>query len=400
MPRRILVVDDELAGLRRVHVEGSSGTFYDVLADPTDKRFENLMGVAITVPAAQPFVQDEVSAAAYFATDAAVPELLLSAQLKEAASAPLRELLDPVWDREKRINALRAHFLSAFPAPDFVVDFAGAPRPGLAAVTEVAALFLDLFLEDGSPAPVDGAKGYLRGLSEQAGDTVLPPIVLMSTHVELQQHRRTFSEGSRISAAGLMILPKEKISDQQFGSTGLRLSFDQLSRQSSTAHSMRRFLSSWTAALERALVDTSKTLWNLDASAMQQIHLASVRDDDPYDEHLGELLSREHLYRVESDSDVRSRLQKLDLTFREHLIGSEIGNRLIAPLTDVSNARALMSHFTWMGSLPVVPLVSYLDAENAERISRSLPFGSVLCGRSLAQKDRCLVHITQQCDLK
>ena len=36
MARLILVVDDELAGLRRVHVEGTVADFYDAVADPND----------------------------------------------------------------------------------------------------------------------------------------------------------------------------------------------------------------------------------------------------------------------------------------------------------------------------------------------------------------------------
>jgi hypothetical protein len=158
---------------------------------------------------------------------------------------------------------------------------------------------------------------------------------------------------------------------------------------------MRRFMASWTRAMESATANTAKALWNLDASAMQQFHLASVRDADPYDEHLSELLRRDHLFRVESDVDVAARVQQLDASFRDSSRRSprEIGNRLIAPLTDVANARAFMSHFTWLGALPSERLVTFHDSENAERISRSLPFGSVLCGSTIGSGARCLVHV-------
>ena len=36
--------------------------------------------------------------------------------------------------------------------------------------------------------------------------------------------------------------------------------------------------------MQSANANTAKALWNLDASAMQQFHLASVRDADPYDD--------------------------------------------------------------------------------------------------------------------
>jgi hypothetical protein len=401
MVRRILVVDDELAGLRKVHVEGVVPNFYETIADTTDERFESLWQVAQQVQSAQPFVVDENGAAAYFDTDEAVRDVLLNPAFEASAGQPLKDLLAPFHARSARVEALRSQFLSAFPAPEFLVEFAGAPRPAYDVVAQYEALFLDLFLEDGAAAPVDVMKSYLEALAEQAAAQPLPPIVLMSMHDELSEHKRDFSEGARISAAGLMVLPKGKIAEPQFGAVGLRLSFDQLSRQSGVAHSMRLFIGVWMQALSQATEGTSKTLWNLDASAMQQIHLASVRDDDPYDEHLNELLSREHLFRVESDHDVGLRIGELDEQFRGLLAADtrEIGNRLIAPMTDVDTSRALMSHFTWLGSRPTAPFLRYLPEESAENVSRTLPFGSVLCGPVITENSRCLVHITQQCDL-
>lgn len=421
MPKLILVVDDELQGLRVTHVQGVVPNFYEVLSDTTDPRFESLLGVARTVSRRQreeaqarqpqrggelledvdPRVADDESAAVYFASDNAVQDLLLSAEFAAGASPELKELVSPFLARAQRVDRLRADFLSAFPQPDFEVQFVGAPRPTLDGVVRCAAVFFDLFLEDGAFAPVDALQQYLKTLVGQAGDAVLPPMVVMSLHAELNEHKRKFSERAGISAAGLMVLPKDKISEPQFGAVGLRLSFDQLSRQSGVAHSMRLFISSWQRALDRATDETSKTLWNLDASAMQQIHLASVSDDDPYDEHLNELLSREYLFRVEADSEVGAKIEQLDMQFRQHLSpdGRDIGNRLIAPLTDVGTSRSLMSHFTWLGSRPAQSFIADTDEECAVRVSRSLPFGSVLCGPALSNEMKCLLHITQQCDL-
>lgn len=401
MALSILVVDDELFGLRKIHVEGVVPNFYETLADINDPAFASLLAIAQSIPAVSLRVPNDARAAEYFATDGAVRELLLSAEFGGGASPKLKQLLAPFLARAQRVEQLRGEFLAAFPPPDFAVEFIGAPRPALEKVVQCAAVFLDLFLEDGAGAPVDAVQQYLRSLANQAGPAVLPPIVLMSLHAELNEHKRQFSERACISAAGLMVLHKDKIGEAQFGSVGLRLSFDQLSRQSAVAHSMRLFIASWMRALAQATAGTSKTLWNLDASAMQQIHFASVSDDDPYDEHLNELLSREHLFRVEADDDVGAKIQELDARFREHLAadGRDIGNRLIAPLTDVGTSRALMSHFTWLGSRPAQQFLAATEADCAARVSRSLPFGSVLCGPALSDGMRCLLHITQQCDL-
>jgi hypothetical protein len=90
---------------------------------------------------------------------------------------------------------------------------------------------------------------------------------------------------------------------------------------------------------------------------------------------------------------------ELDKQFRAQLdANGQIANRLISPLADVRTARAFFSHFTWFGSsLPA----SFMSDENsaASRISRTLPFGSVLVQENVGDKSKCLVHITQQCDL-
>jgi hypothetical protein len=401
MSKLILIVDDELAGLRKIHVSGVVGDFYDTLADVNDPIFGNLWSIAQTIPTLTQRVAIEQDASDFFQTDEAIPNLLLTAEFIAGASQDLKNKLAPFLARAERVGILKKLFFDAFPQPDFEVEFVGSPRPTLNKVTSCSAVFLDMVLEDGSVAPVESLQNYLKDLAQEAGEILLPPIVLMSLHVGLDENRLGFSEHARISAAGLMVLPKEKIYEPHFGSVGLRLSVDQLSRQSEVAHSMRLFIASWTSALAKATTETSKTMWNLDAAAMQQIHFASISDDDPYDEHLNELLSREHLFRVESDEGVGRRIRDLDAGFRKHLTPDEkgISNRLIAPFSDVETARAFMSRFTWLGSLPTIQHLGFSAEESASRISRSLPFGSVLSGRALTNGSQCLVHITQQCDL-
>ncbi|KJV25998.1 hypothetical protein VI06_17650 [Aquitalea magnusonii] len=400
-PKTILVVDDELFQLRRAHVHHVATSFYDTIADTTDPIFSNLWDVAKAIPGLGAGSWDEEQAAQYLSSDAAVSLVLLSVQFKQLAGAPLKQLLTPFTARAERVGRLKQLFQSAFPSPEFDLQFVSPPRPSLERITHCAAVFLDLFLEHGDGSPVEAVQTYLQQLSRDADRRLLPPLVLMSSHPELEQHKLRFSEKAGISAAGLMVLPKAMLMEPEFGATGLNLAFKQLDRQKSVAHAMRLFIGSWLTALNEAKEKTAQTLWNLDASAMQQIHLASVRDDDPYDEHLNELLSREHLFHVEAKPSVAESVSELDKCFRELLSPEgegEIENRLLAPMTDIDTSRAFMSHFTWFGSpLPANFLSNEGDA--ASRISRSLPFGSVLCNGVLSHGGKCLVHITQQCDL-
>lgn len=398
-PKTILVIDDELFQLRRKHVQHVAANFYDTIADTTDPIFSALWDVAKAIPELEANNWDEEFATTFFSSDDAVSKVLLSTQFLHVAVPPLKELLAPFTARAERVEKLKQIFQTAFPMPAFNLQFVEPPRPEFARVVQCEAVFLDLFLEQGEPSPVEVVQTYLRKLANDADTALLPPLVLMSSHPELEQHRLRFSEKAGISAAGLMVLPKETLMEPEFGAVGLNLAFQQLERQRNVAHAMRLFISSWLGALDGAKAKMTQTLWNLDASAMQQIHLASVSDDDPYDEHLNELLSREHLFHVEADPSIASRSSMLDKCFRDHLNSKgEIENRLISPMTDIETARAFMSHFTWVGSpLPASFLSDERDA--AYRISRSLPFGSVLCSGELSHGSKCLIHITQQCDL-
>jgi hypothetical protein len=397
--KTIFVVDDELFQLRKSHVRSWAADFYDTIADVTDPAFDNLWNVAMAVPGLRADKWDVDAAATYFASDAAVSSVLLSNEFGQIAQQRLRALLAPFTARAQWVAELKQVFQDAFQAHEFDLRFVASPRPSFETVGQCAAVFLDLFLEQGEASPVEAVQRYLQQLAADAGDGVLPPLVLMSSHPELEQYKLDFSEHAGISAAGLMVLPKAALMQPEFRASGLKLAFKQLDRQKNVAHALRRFMTSWLEALETAKTNTARTLWNLDASAMQQIHLASISDDDPYDEHLNEFLSREHLFHVEAQAKVAASVTELDKQFRAQLtVDGQIENRLIAPLADVKTARAFMSHFTWFGSaLPE----SFMGAEvgAAARINRSLPFGSVLIQEQVGDGSRCLVHITQQCDL-
>jgi hypothetical protein len=156
-------------------------------------------------------------------------------------------------------------------------------------------------------------------------------------------------------------------------------------------------------ALEDARKNASTTLWNLDAAAMQQIHLSAITEDDPYDEHLNELMSREYLWHVESSPSVGKALGALDDCFvaqlKPNTPSPEIGMRFIAPLVKPKVGRDLVSHFTWTG-FPIPKALDSMPAADAlKSFNRLVPFGALLAPSELTEETECLIHITQQCDL-
>lgn len=397
--KKIIIVDDELFGFRKPHISGVCQDFYSITEDVTDPRYDQIKELGKQVAGLENIFNDDEVIVEYINSDEAVKEFFSNEFFIKNATPDLQRLLNPFFIRVQRTEDIRSILKEAFPEANFILDFQGA-RPNTAEILGCDGLFLDLFLENNSKNPVEELSTYLQRLAYQAESNKIPPIILMSTHPELQDNQLNFSKNAHISAAGLMILPKDKMLDSSFGSLGIKLSFDQLIQQSDTAHTMRLLIKAWLNALDNAKSAAATTLWNLDASAMQQIHFASYSDNDPYEQHIHELLCREHLAYIEADKDVIKNFKNLDLCFQEFLTEDKknIENRLIAPISDVRTGRILMSHFTWLGApLPEKPF--YEESDPIKRIANILPFGSVVATIPVLDKAKCLIHITQQCDL-
>jgi hypothetical protein len=254
-----------------------------------------------------------------------------------------------------------------------------------------------------SAGAVDELAQYLADLGSTTYPAQLPFLIVLSSRPEMVENRLRFSTASHISAAGLLLLEKGHVRNAQFGAPGLVLAFQQLERQRDVAQYLRAFVKEWMAALERAKVAASETLWNLDAAAMQEIHLSAISDDDPYDEHLNELVAREYLYHVETSADVTRAIEALDKCFQSQLqtLNNKVSikERFMAPFADSKPGRTIVSHFNWTGFTATGSLNQVSAVDLVTRFNRLLPFGAVLARPQLAAGAECWVHITQQCDL-
>lgn len=401
-PKRVLVVDDELAGLTFAHFRDSAAEFIAELEDLTSPSAEPAWAVAAELTGKKPFDEaDADEVAAFFASDEFVRDIVLSPSFR-AANVPGAEHLGRFYERDQAVQVLKEMLQSAFAPPGFELSF-DAIRPMPASdLTAYDLVILDLVLLRSADA-VDELVRYLKDLGDATYPAPLPCLIVLSSRPEMVENRPLFSTKSNISAAGLLLMEKGHVRHAQFGAAGLELAYQQLERQRDAAQYMRVFVKEWMAALERAKVAAGETLWNLDAAAMQEIHLSAISDDDPYDEHLNELVAREYLYHVETSTDVTRAIEALDGLFQKHLRLSgnkvSIGQRLMAPFVDSKPGRTIVSHFNWTGFNPTGPLDQIEAADLALRFNRLIPFGAVLAPPELAAGSECWVHITQQCDL-
>lgn len=402
-PIKVCVIDDELDGLTFAHLAAHS-TIVEVLADISSPEVSELWSIIISIDSNfKPLAEENPETVRQFlGSTRLVQDVLLSPQFREKATDSLLDPLANFLQLADNVRTLKEQIEAAFPPIEFETTFASA-KPSVATdLLQYDFLILDLVLNK-SDAPIDNMVKYLLAMGEANYPAKIPAIIIMSNSAELMSERLRFSTESQISAAGLLLLPKAKIREAGFGKEGLVLSYQQLDRQRDVAHHMRVFMRTWMDALESARSKAKTTLWNMDASAMQQIHLSAITEDDPYDEHLNELMSREYLWHVESSPNVATALEALDKCFTEKLVTGivppAIGTRFIAPLVNAKVGRDLVSHFTWTGFEVPEALDAKPSKDALENFNKLVPFGAVLAPEVLTPDTECLVHITQQCDL-
>lgn len=402
-PIRVHVIDDELDGLTLTHLTSSS-TIAEVLADLSSPEVEELWSIIVSLTTRfNPLnEEDPETVRQYLSSDAFVQEILLSPKFREIATDDLLGPLEQFHQMADSTQALKAQIQAAFPEPEFATTFSGARPNTPADLLQYDFLILDLVLKNSAEA-IEEIVTYLHKMGQSNYPDRIPPIIIMSNSPELTSERLRFSNDSQISAAGLLLLPKAKIREASFGSKGLVLSYQQLDRQRDIAHHMRVFMRTWMDALEDARSKAQTTLWNMDASAMQQIHLSAITENDPYDEHLNELMSREYLWHVESSPKVAAALEALDKCFTKQLSPGQvppvISTRFIAPIVNAKVGRDLVSHYTWTGFEAPKQLNTISSQDALESFNKLVPFGAVLAPEILTPNSECIVHITQQCDL-
>ncbi|MCP8349398.1 hypothetical protein DN387_14235 [Pseudomonas sp. FBF18] len=401
---QVIVIDDELAGLTSFHLNEVVSGFRATLGDTTSPEFEEFWRLTEEIgglPDTDKYNDDEKQA--YLQSDNFVQSVLLNAQFEAKVEQEYKTWLNPFLERSKEVSQLKNALEGAFASPEFELKFVKTRPTRHEDLLAYDLIIFDLVLQNSAGA-VEELIRYLKALSDSEPEQ-LPSIIVMSSRKELISEKEVFSTQSKISAAGLVLLPKKEVFKENFGSAGIRLNYQQLQRQKQVAQHMRKFMSVWTGALGEAQNSAETTLWNLDAAAMQEIHLSASLDSDPYDGHLSEYLAKEYLWHVERSAEVSDAIGQLDACFKQQLVRRDaksnpsISTRFLASFVNPGVARDLVSHFNWLGFPFEKSFLTKENEEILENFSRLLPFGAVLGSTEENRKNEYLVHITQQCDI-
>jgi hypothetical protein len=363
------------------HINDIVRNFHETLGDSTSPEFEELWRLTVELgglPDIQTYTEEKKKE--YLFSDNFVSSVALNAQFDALLDEQFKQWLSPFFERAKKIAHQRTAIEEAFCSPDFDLQFLRNRPTKASDLLQYDLIVFDLVLQKSTGA-VDELVEYLKALSAAEPDH-LPGIIVMSSRAELIQERTRFSTDSNISAAGLILLPKGEVFKENFGAAGIRLSYQQLKRQRDVAQLMRKFMSAWTSTLAEAQKKAMTTLWNLDAAAMQEIHLSASLDSDPYDGHLSEFMAKEYLWHVEGSTEVSAAIAQLDCCFKQQFNTETslpvIATRFMAPFVNPSVSRNLVSHFTWSNFPLIRDLFVKTDDEIRADFNHVLPFGTVL----------------------
>lgn len=395
--KKIAIIDDEIGYVKYGQL---TPEIHAVLADSTSPELAELWQYGEELIELPPFGQVDVGLIQKTVEDERfINEVLLSDRVTETGSAEVQNCLRAFKDLHRQSTGVLSAIRAAFPDEEYEVhEFQARPeRP--ADLVQFALVIMDVMMEDG--LDFDGVGRYLGRLSEAANDATIPLIMLISHQEERLREKRTqLRMLAQISAAGFCIVSKTEIGQPNFGTQGVQLLWRQMKSQRQEAENTRQLFRTLENAHLNAWEKTKETLWNLDAASLQQIHLSATIDNDPFDEHMLELLSRHYLFNVEADPSVQCALNILGSTFDKYRDDKTVKHRCVNYSdTDLGSMRDLVCHYRWTALRAQKELPAF-KPQNFCELNRYLPFGAVLHGRGpLKDGSHVLIHVTQQCDL-
>ena len=249
---------------------------------------------------------------------------------------------------------------------------------------------------------------YIKEIPDLATERV-PLIILISHKPDLNKYRVTFRKIAQIPSPGFCIIGKRSILDPNFGESGITHIWEQMQAQKKLSIKVKKLYLSWETAFKNAWNNVNNTLWSLDIAALQQIHLGALSDNDPFDEHIHEILAKHHQWFIENNENVQENIAALSdeldntLTF---LSGKKNTIKIKHCQSYSDNAdkkvNEINNHHFWSGFPPKI-LVNDIDTNDENLgalINRLLPLGLILSkDTQFPLEGKVLLHLTQQCDL-
>ncbi|WP_272197628.1 hypothetical protein [Acinetobacter baumannii] len=397
MKKKILVIDDEIHGLRpEMYGELAEDFFLNLNDEYQDETKALLSFINSNSEYFKPVSIDELIQMSpkelfnnffsheYFMINA--PKILL-------------EPLSTIYSTHESLLKVKKVINEAFPLTEYSHSFyeiLPSPIKNLN-LSQFELIIIDLKIGK------DDSKSFLQDISKEEN---LPPIILISSHFNTETGKLSDYFGETyISATGLTLLPKIELKAPDTGKIKLRLLADQLIAQREISNNTKNLIKTWEALLDSAKKEFSKMLWKLDATIMQQIYNDSNDDKVAFSDMINNFLAKELLWNIEESRNLENSVKLLEESFKKYT------NKSLAYELDVNAHRMLLSHHFYVGgnSEEIDLLSKYckypsgktkdkkrLVSYFTENLLSILPFGSILYN---VKNNTILINITQQCNL-
>ncbi|AXI01651.1 hypothetical protein [Aquirhabdus parva] len=399
--KKILVIDDEIYGIRADRIYTVAKDFFEELRDIHQPLTISL--VNFLVSNSDQFDIDLTLGINNIGPTDLYSQAISKKIFKENAPEEILTELQSLYDENDNVLKIREVIEEAFPSNSYEVSLLDKlPQNAYdeSYLEDFDLIIVDLYLLPQQDDPT--STSYLNHISNFPN---LPPIIIISSHFNNLDIVNTsaYFRKTNLSATGLSTLSKEKLLSNDFGSMGLQLMFQKMSNQRAISNKTRALIQTWKQTLTDTVESFSETLWKLDASIMQQLYNDAIEDTQSFDDLLNSFLSKELLWHMEKCSNLKVAMAQLSEGF------SQADNiNLLTYEVDVAAHRSMLSHHFYIGGEQVVELWRVYGNGRHQRTALKdlnknlltvLPFGSVLKSDTATGNSFIYINITQPCNL-
>lgn len=397
MKKKILVIDDEIHGLRSEMYTEHAEDFFLNLTDLEQEETKKLHQIITDYP--EHFKSISLTELTELSPQKLFKEYFNKDFFRSKNIPLFSSSLDTIYSISDSLLKVKTIIESSFPEDSYDITLKEdiPPESQINNLQDYELLIVDLKLKD------KNSKYFLRSISKLEN---LPPIILISSHFNTEKYKLSdYFEETHISSTGLTLLSKEDLKNSENGVIKLKLLADQLVCQRRISNNTKNLIKTWDNVLEKAKNDFSKILWKLDATIMQRIHTDSVDDHVLFSDMINNFLIKELLWNIEESEILKESTKKLEEAFINK------NDRMLAYESDIDAHRTLLSHHFYSGgsSKEIDLLNAYCKHPSGKTKNKAhilsffkknlltiLPFGGVFSDHNT---NSILINITQQCNL-
>lgn len=395
---RAAIVDDDSGELT---FESLPEEFRDVLGDPDDPRFAELLNFALAhgdIPDWEALDTDEMLALVRsqpFVRSLCRAELAI--ELAELHEQYMRSVLLEHNKRRAPVTALKRILREiGYPEDSISVHGANVSAPQL---LDCSLVFVDLMLDPQSGSS-QHAQTLISSLSTlcREGNRATPLLVLMSINqVMLRENRQRIRVGAEVSASGFRIIPKTWLTGDD-AQQRVELVLTQLLRERPAVAEFGRFVGAWKSAVTAARDAFVERLWALDMRCLQLLDDVARQEGMALEDHLGDVLMRYLLWHVEAQPLLQPAMTSINQSLRRLLDGANAPT-LLQDMFETGQIDSLNRSATWHAREWLREVSPFGAGDDAILwLKRHLSFGDVLISSSFPLLPRVFVHLTQACD--